>query len=85
MGNDLAKADAVNTALANQRGCAAHDAVTGVLLLGVSTRPRDLLPGVHAESVFEGDDDRHRGLLSSAGLPMTVVIASFDLIDSARG
>ena len=40
MGNDLAKADAVNTALANQRGRAAHDAVTGRLLLAASREVR---------------------------------------------
>ena len=36
MGNDQAKADAMNAALANQRGRAAHDAVTGWLLLAAS-------------------------------------------------
>ena len=38
MGNDLAKADAVNPSLANQRGRAAHDAVTGRLLLAASVQ-----------------------------------------------
>ncbi len=66
MGDDLAKADAVNTALANQRGRAAHDAVTGRLLLAASPRPRRLLPGVHEDSVSGRDDGRHRSLLSSA-------------------
>ena len=66
MGNDLAKADTVNTALANQRGRAAHDAVTGGLLLAAFTRPRALLPGVHKGSVSRRDDGRHRLLLSSA-------------------
>ena len=39
MGNDLAQADAVNTAFANQRGGAAHDAITGRLLLTAFRRP----------------------------------------------
>ena len=68
MGNDLAKTDAVHTALANQRGRAAHDAVTGGPLLAVAFRPRDLLPGVHRGSLSGCDDGRHRSLLSSAGL-----------------
>ena len=38
MGNDLAQADAVNTALANERGGAAHDALTGRLLLAACPR-----------------------------------------------
>ena len=36
MGNDLAQANAVNTALANQHDRAAHDAVTGGPLLAAS-------------------------------------------------
>ena len=38
MGDDLAKADTVNAALAYDRGGAAHDAVAGRLLLAASPR-----------------------------------------------
>ena len=56
MGNDLAKADAVNTALANQRGRAAHDAVTGGLL---PLPRRESLPASMGR-VSGRDDGRHR-------------------------
>jgi hypothetical protein len=55
MRNDLAQADAVNTALANERGRAANDAVTGRLRLAASPRPRPrgvFLLGAHGHSVL---------------------------------
>ena len=64
MGNDLAKADAVNTALANERGGAANDASRAGRCLPLP-RPRGLLGGVHVDSVSRRDDDRHRSLTSA--------------------
>ena len=74
MGNDLAQADAVNTALANQRGCAAHDAVTGRLLLAA--------PSVRGVSCWASMRTAYPGAMTLSSpfdnVPssMTVVIAA---------
>ena len=60
MGDDLAKADAMNPALAHERNRAAHYPVSGGLLLAdfrLSAAPRAV---GHENSLPGGDDDRHR-------------------------
>ena len=49
MGHDLAKAGAVNAALAHQVNCAAHDAVSCRLLLAGTSRLRCLSSVGHEE------------------------------------
>ena len=76
MGNDLAKADAVNTALADKRGRTAHDPVTGGLPLAAPPSPRGLLPGVH--------EDGYPGAMTVASLHVRAGTSIPELAEQMR-